>query len=166
LRVGTQAVVLSALPVGRCGETACVLRRGVATTGGGLWHQAAVLCLLPVLIMSVRPCPMPCPCAPAANGPKAEVLACLGACSATRQLRDKLQRPILGAQGVWAGETSWGRVCRRHACPLAPRVLWLAGFETVRSALDPGPGLFTILLQRRGPGPHAHMPTTPTASST
>jgi hypothetical protein len=67
-----------------CGEAACVLRRGIATTGGGLWKQTAVLCLLPVVAMSVCPCPCPCPCHVHVRRPR--WLRLLGDTAAARQI--------------------------------------------------------------------------------
>jgi hypothetical protein len=129
-----------------------VLRRGIATTGGGLWNQTTVLCLLPVVTMSVClcPCPCPCPCPPwMARRP--------------RWLRRARRHGSCETNysGLFWGPRSSAVVCRRHARPLAPRVSWLAGFETVRSALDPGPGPFYLSAPTSPPGPHVHMPTSP-----
>jgi hypothetical protein len=83
-------------------------------------------------------------------------------CSATRQLRDKLQRPILGAQVF----------CRRlpSSCPpvSSPGVMarWLRD-----CAIGAGPWARAFLpfcsnVAAWATCPHVHMPTTPTASST
>jgi hypothetical protein len=139
-----------------CGEAACVLRRGIATTGGGLWKQTAVLCLLPVAAMSVCLCPCPYPVHVQSMSEGRDGCGC----SATRQLQDKLQRPILGAQVF----------CRRRpsSCPPVspPGVVarWLRD-----CAIGAGPWARAFLpfcsnVAAWAACPHVHMPTTPTAS--
>jgi hypothetical protein len=147
VRVSSQAGV-GALSVAR--QLACcgaALRRQVAAYG--IRRRSFVCCLLllcPYVYVHVHVMSMS-----AVDGPKAEMAAAArrhGSCETNYS-------------GLFWGPRSSAVVCRRHARPLAPRVSWLAGFETVRSALDPGPGPFYLSAPTSPPGPHVHMSTCP-----